>query len=93
MVACFNLCLVIIVSGLLIACGLSSDEIAKADTQSLCEVVISPANIDFKNVEILAELKKRSAQKCATSEIMSANLKAFQKAQEASQNRGNDNNY
>ena len=72
--------LYMIISG----CGLSSEEIVQMNTQSLCKTVTSPNNIDFKNTEILSELRRRGADQCATPEILQSNLEA---AQEAESNR------
>ena len=78
----------LIISG----CGLSSEDIVQMNTQSLCKTVTSPNNIDFKNTEILSELRKRNADQCATPKILQSNLDAFREAQEAERNqsRGDD---
>ena len=73
----------LIISG----CGLSSEDIVQMNTQSLCKTVTSPNNINFKNTEILSELRERSADQCATPEILQSNLEAFRIAQEAERNQ------
>ena len=71
-------------------CGLTSKEIAKSSTQVLCKTVISPANVDFSNEEILAELDRRNSAQCATQSIRDSNLADYIKAQEAEKNQGGD---
>ena len=71
-------------------CGLTSEEIAKTSTQVLCKTVTSPANVDFSNQEILAELDRRKSGQCATQSIRDSNLADYIKAQEAERNQGGD---
>ena len=73
----------LIISG----CGLSSEDIVQMNTQSLCKTVTSPNNIDFRNLEILSELRRRSADQCATPEILQSNLEAFRIAQKVERNQ------
>ena len=72
-------------------CGLTSEEILKSSTQALCKTVTSPANVDFANEEILAELENRKSTQCATQSILESNLAEYRKAQEAKRNQGGDN--
>ena len=75
-------------SFMLSGCGLTSEEIAKSSTQVLCRTVTSPANVDFSNEEILAELDKRNSAQCATQSIRDSNSAEYRKAQEAERNQG-----
>ena len=70
-----------------VGCGLTSDEILTATTPTLCETVTSPTSVDFSNQDILAELNKRGAAKCATQDILDANLIEHRKAQEHERKR------
>ena len=55
-----------------VGCGLTSEEISKAMTLTLCETVTSPTSVSFSNRDILAELKKRNAAQCVTQDIFDA---------------------
>ena len=81
----------------LVGCGLTSEEIRKATTPTLCETVTSPTSVDFSNRDILAELKKRNAAQCATQDILDARSAEHQKAQglerERNQNDGGGGGY
>ena len=84
-------------SFLFVGCGLTSEEILKAKTLTLCKTVTSPTSVDFSNRDILAELKKRNATQCATRDILDANLAKHRKAQvleiERNQNDGGGSGY
>lgn len=71
-------------------CGLTSEEILESSTHALCKMVTSPANVDFANEEILAELENRKSTQCATQSILESNLADYRKAQEAERNQGGD---
>ena len=81
----------------LVGCGLTSEEIRKATTPTLCETVTLPTSVDFSNRDILAELKKRNATQCATQDILDARSAEHQKAQalerERNQNDGGGGGY
>ena len=66
----------------MIGCGLTSGEILKSSTLALCETVTAPTSADFRNKEILDELKKRDSAGCATQEILDSKLADYKRAQE-----------
>lgn len=84
-----------VLSFALVGCGLTSEEILKATTPTLCETVTSPTSIDFSNRDILTELKKRNAAQCATQDILDAKSAEHQKAleRERKQNDGGGGSY
>ena len=84
-----------VLSFALVGCGLTSEEILKATTPTLCETVTSPTSIDFSNRDILAELEKRNAAQCATQDILDAKSAEHQKAleRERNQNDGGGGSY
>ena len=71
-------------------CGLTSEEILESSTQALCRMVTSPANVDFANEEILAELENRNSKQCATQLILESNLADYRRARDAERNQGGD---
>ena len=72
----------------IVGCGLTSEEILMSSTQALCETVTDPTGADFRNKEILAELKKRDSAGCATQEILDARLADYKRAQETEMEGG-----
>ena len=72
----------------IVGCGLTSEEILNSSTQALCETVTAPTSVDFRNKEILAELKKRDSAGCATQEILDARLADYKRAQETEMEGG-----
>ena len=73
---------------LIVGCGLTSEEVLKSSTKALCEAVTAPTSADFRNKEILAELKKRDSAGCATQEILDARLADYKRAQKTEMEGG-----